>query len=140
MSLFVLDTDTLSLLQRGHPIVSQRVAAHAASLDVAVSIITVQEQIDGWYAYIRKARQPKEIATGYGELTDCVRSLSSLPLLTFTESAVLRFLNLQAMKLNVGPMDLRIAAVVLENSATLVTRNLRDFRRVPGLTIEDWSV
>jgi tRNA(fMet)-specific endonuclease VapC len=44
------------------------------------------------------------------------------------------------MRLNIGLMDLRIGAVALENGFTVITRNLRDFQRVPGLTCEDWSV
>jgi tRNA(fMet)-specific endonuclease VapC len=43
------------------------------------------------------------------------------------------------MSLNVRKMDLRIAAIVLEIGATLVSRNLRDFRRIPNLAVEDWS-
>jgi tRNA(fMet)-specific endonuclease VapC len=37
-------------------------------------------------------------------------------------------------------MDLKIAAIALANDATLLTRNLSDFRKIPGLRIEDWTV
>jgi predicted nucleic acid-binding protein len=35
-------------------------------------------------------------------------------------------------------IDLKIAAIVLRHSATLLSANLRDFRQVPGLSVEDW--
>jgi len=35
-------------------------------------------------------------------------------------------------------MDLKIASIVLEDHATLLSRNLRDFGRVPALQVEDW--
>jgi tRNA(fMet)-specific endonuclease VapC len=59
--------------------------------------------------------------------------------LSFTESAINRRAELRAFKLNVRKMDLAIAAIALEQSAVLLTRNTRDFRRVPGLAVEDWS-
>jgi len=43
------------------------------------------------------------------------------------------------MKLNVGRNDLRLAALALELNATVVTDNIRDFGRVPGLLWADWT-
>ena len=45
---------------------------------------------------------------------------------------------LKTQRLNVGPNDLRIAATALEIGASVVTRNVRDFSRVPGLSIATW--
>lgn len=39
----------------------------------------------------------------------------------------------------IGPDDLMIAAIALANDLTLVTHNLREFNRVPGLKLADWE-
>ena len=43
-------------------------------------------------------------------------------------------------KIRVGTQDLRIAAIALSLSSTVVTRNFRDFEKVPDLKIVDWSI
>ena len=48
MSLFVLDTDLLTLYYRGDPIVVRSVDARPAT-DLAISALTVDEQLTGWY-------------------------------------------------------------------------------------------
>jgi tRNA(fMet)-specific endonuclease VapC len=139
MSLFVLDTDIVSLYYRGEPIVVRNVDSHASS-DLAISVVTVEEQLTGWYSLTRQARQPGEIARAYARLADAVVRLSKWRILLYTESAVARVAELKALRLNVGLMDLRIAAIALENGAVVVTRNRRDFGRIPGLIMQDWSV
>ena len=61
-------------------------------------------------------------------------------ILPYTEAAIARVAQLKSLRLNVRLMDLRIAAVALEYNAVVVTRNQRDFGRVPGLSVEDWSI
>jgi tRNA(fMet)-specific endonuclease VapC len=73
-------------------------------------------------------------------MTAALVSLARFQILSFTEPAILRYEDLYGLKLQVPKMDLRIAAVVLECGGTVVTRNQRDFQRVPGLRIVDWSV
>jgi len=138
MSLFILDTDTLSLQERGHPILSPAIRAHQEEL--AITVISVEEQLSGWYSVLRRATQPPDVARAYERLASAVQFYSGLLILSFTEPAIARFEQLVALKLNIGRQDLRIAAITLEHGGILVTRNLRDFRRVPNLVVEDWSV
>ena len=51
----VLDTDSLSLWQRGHPALSRRIAAQPPA-DLAITVITVQEQLDGWHSQLPRAK------------------------------------------------------------------------------------
>jgi tRNA(fMet)-specific endonuclease VapC len=52
MSLFVLDTDHLTLYYYGDPIVVQRVDSRPPT-DLAISVLTVDEQLTGWYTLTR---------------------------------------------------------------------------------------
>ena len=76
----------------------------------------------------------------YGKLAEHIRFYSTLQILDFSEVAAVEFQRLKGLKLRVGTMDLRIAAVALANNATVWTRNLVDFLRVPGLKVEDASI
>lgn len=138
MSLYVLDTDMLQLFQEGQPIVAARVGAVLPN-ELAISVITIEEQLSGWYTQLRQARDHARLAWAYRRLADTVRSLAKVRILDFDELAIRRCERLKKLKLKVQKLDLRIAAIVLECGAILVTRNRRDFERVPGLRIEDWS-
>jgi len=46
---------------------------------------------------------------------------------------------LKSKKIRIGTMDLKIAAIAIANDAILVTRNLVDFEKVPGLNAQDWT-
>lgn len=45
---------------------------------------------------------------------------------------------LRRQKSNVGSIDMKIAAIAMEHSIPVITRNRRDFLRVPDLSVEDW--
>lgn len=138
MTQYILDTDTLSLLQHGHPKVTKEYTTRRPS-DLAITVISLEEQLSGWYTLLRKARRPDELARVYQRLVDTVRSMAHLTMLPFTVSAIARYQHLIQLKLNVRRMDLRIAAIILDHGGTQVTRNTRDFGRIPGLVLEDWS-
>ena len=138
MSLKILDTVTLSLLEQADLNVLRRFLAVSVS-EVAITVVNVEEQMTGWQVYLRRAKTNKELAVAYAKLAASVRILSGMQILDFTEPAIARYNTLRAMKLNVGKMDLRIAAIALDAGATVITRNLRDFQRVPGLVCENWA-
>ena len=139
MSLYVLDTDTLTLLQDGHAAVTQRFNSHSLA-EMAITVISVEEQLSGWYTKLRRAKKREEKVRVYQRLSNCTQALAGWQILSFTEQAFLHYDNLKTLKLKIGRMDLSIAAITLENGGTLVTRNLRDFQQIPNLPLENWAV
>jgi tRNA(fMet)-specific endonuclease VapC len=134
---YILDTDHVSLLQRGNAAVVTRVAALAAT-DVAITMITADEQLQGRLTVIRRARTQIDAARGYERLYETLRFYGSVALVLY-DAVAARFDDLRRQGIRIGTQDLRIAAIALTQGATLVTRNTRDFSHVPGLITEDWS-
>lgn len=80
MSLYVLDTDTLTLYERMHPAVLRNVFHHSAD-DIRLTTITVEEQLAGWFAMLRSARSPSQIETVHSRLAATVRLLAGWDML-----------------------------------------------------------
>ena len=53
MSLYVLDTDVLTLFVNGNPAVIRNVVDHSADA-LAITVISVEEQLRGWYTVLRR--------------------------------------------------------------------------------------
>jgi tRNA(fMet)-specific endonuclease VapC len=88
----------------------------------------LQEQIRGWLAYLQRAR----------ELDSLLRWFAKMNVLPFNEAAQAQFRVLRKQCRRLGTLDLRIASIALTADSILLSRNLRDFRQVPGLRVEDW--
>jgi tRNA(fMet)-specific endonuclease VapC len=141
MSLWLLDTDHVSLLLERHPQISRQVASVGA--EVVISIVTVQELFNGWVVRINSARDVEDVVRLYGKLSRTVALSGRVRVLDFDKKAGETFVRLLKENPTLSKQrlhkDIRIAAIALVNDATVVTRNYRDFSQVPGLKIEDWS-
>lgn len=138
MSLWILDTDTLSLFLHGESHVCQQVSSVAPE-ELAVAIITVEEVLTGWYAEVRRARRDDQLVRAYAALQQAVEFFRLVRILPFDQDAVRRFHGLRQQHRRLGTNDLRIAAIALEHLGIVVTRNERDFGQVAGIATEDWS-
>lgn len=138
MSRFVLDTDHLSLLQHKHLAILQRIAMLPQD-DLAITVVTAEEQLRGWLNVIRQNAHTDRQIWGYQGLEDTIQRMSQLVVLPFDRAAYDGFVQLRQQRIRIGSQDLRIASIVLSIGATLLTRNQRDFAQVPGLATEDWT-
>jgi tRNA(fMet)-specific endonuclease VapC len=73
-------------------------------------------------------------------LLETLNGFSKAPVLPFDTKAIAMFDEMRKQKVRVATMDLRIAAIAMSNNLVLLTRNIGDFSKVPGLAIEDWTV
>lgn len=141
MTLYVIDTDILSLYQRNHPQVCDRILfARQNSMTLTTTIVTVEEQYAGRLAQIQKAKTPELLITAYDRLTTTFSLFSQLEILGYNRMADDYFRQFRQQGIRIGTQDLRIASISLAHNATVVTRNQKDFGQVPSLIIEDWSL
>jgi len=139
----VLDTDHMSVLERrdqpGAMVLRARLAPLPAA-EVVTTIISYEEQMRGWMAYLAQTRSVAEQVTAYRRLQQHLDNYRRIPVLGFDEAAAVVFQRLRRARLRIGTMDVKIAAIVLSCEALLLSRNLTDFRQVPGLQVENWTV
>lgn len=135
---WLLDTDHVSLHERGHPALKYRFEAIRGD-EVAVSVITVEEMIRGRLAVLARRIDGQARVHAYAKFLETVSFFSSVPVVSFTSNCERQYLTLRSQGLRMGSQDMRIAATALSHGLIVVTRNSRDFERVPGLTIEDWT-
>jgi tRNA(fMet)-specific endonuclease VapC len=139
---YLLDTDHISILQKqsGQEFtnVAARIAQHPHS-DVAFSIVSFHEQVLGCHAYLNRARNSADPVRGYDMVGQVQRDFAAAIVLPFDGAAASEFDSLLAQRIRIATMDLRLAAITLSRGLTLLTRNKRDFSKVPGLMFSDWT-
>lgn len=130
---YLLDTNVLSdLVRRPHGVITRRISLEGED-NVCTSIIVASELRFG------ASKRGSEQLTRQLDLV-----LSTIQVLPFEAPSDHHYAKirvyLEERGTPIGPNDMLIAAQALALDCTLVTGNVREFSRVPGLKVDDWSV
>jgi tRNA(fMet)-specific endonuclease VapC len=115
----ILDTDHVSILQEENDPAYDRLLRQLDQYpqdETAVTIISFQEQIQGWMAYLNQARKPAEVLRAYAELELVLQYYCMVNVLPLNQDARDRCAELQKQGIRVATMDLRIAAIARSRS------------------------
>ena len=128
----LLDTNICIYLIKQRPAEVIERMKRISPTDIGVSAITVAELQYG----AAKSRHPDKNRTALGEF------LAPFELVPFDDRAAFHYGEIRA-RLDregkpIGAMDLLIAAQASSLGVILVTNNIREFERVPGLCVENW--
>jgi tRNA(fMet)-specific endonuclease VapC len=137
--MYLLDTDTLTYVHAGHPRVLERLR-QLDDPDVGTTIITRIELLRGRFEFVLKAANSTELLKAQQLLLRTDELLAQTLVVPLDDAAAAVFDRLRAVRRlrQIGRADLLIASIALAHRATLVTRNVRHFRQVPGLTVLNW--
>ncbi len=130
--IYCLDTDTCVFALRGGFPAIKRNFQRLPAVHIKIPAIVRAELLLG----ALKATDPKKTmhtVESFLEPFDIIE-FGAKESITY---ATVRF-ELERGGFSIGPNDLIIAAIVLSAQATLVTHNIKEFKRVPGLMLEDW--
>jgi tRNA(fMet)-specific endonuclease VapC len=139
--MIAFDADVLTEILRRDRELAQR-AAQFPPQDQAVPIIVIEEIIRGLLNSIRQAEAGRgrlRVEDAYALFGDTFGAFRQITILPLTAQAEAQHQQRRSKKVRVGTHDLRIAAICVAHSATLVSRNRRDFDLIPGLRVEYWG-
>jgi tRNA(fMet)-specific endonuclease VapC len=136
--MYLLDTDHLSLFQRNHPQVTQHLLSKNPNL-LATSIVSYEEQVWGRLNRIRQAKDDIALLRAYKNLEQTLNFFQNIQLVNLDAVSLQIFRQLRSEGVRIGTQDLRIASIALRHQMIVVTRNHKDFSKVPQLHLEDWS-
>jgi tRNA(fMet)-specific endonuclease VapC len=108
----VLDTDHVSILQQRAGLAYIQLSSRLAAVnrdEIAVTMISFQEQMKGWLALLNRARSSAQVILAYGELERMARSFCKMNILSYTDASEDKFVELRKQRIRVGTSDLRIA-------------------------------
>jgi tRNA(fMet)-specific endonuclease VapC len=129
---YILDTNICIYIIKKHPIHVLNNLKNKDISDVCLSSITLAELEYGVQKSERKIQNSLALA----------EFLSPIDIMPFDEKAAMEFGKIRAMLEKkgalIGEYDLMIAAHAVALDLILVTNNDREFKRVPGLRIENW--
>jgi len=130
---YLLDTDTFVYIRRGRPEKAQARFQRLRPGEAVLSVITYGELIYG----IAKKKVGPEPMLRLEELTQIIHVVPLMPATAGVYGSIRA--GLSAKGEMIGANDLWIAAHAISADLILVTNNEREFRRVPGLKIENWT-
>jgi tRNA(fMet)-specific endonuclease VapC len=107
--------------------------------ELAVTIISYEEQTRGWLQLIAQVKTSGDELLAYQRLEKHIQTFARLPVVGYNEKAIQQFQHLRQRYRRLGKMDLKIAAIAISLNATLLTRNLQDFGQISELNATDWS-
>ena len=139
--MIILDTDHISVLQhRRSPQAAclTRRLSMSPDRDILTTVVTVDEQMRGWLAMINRRADVRDQMPYYDRLIGLLGFYRKWRVRRLDEDAASEFRRLREEGLRIGTMDLKIASIALANDATVLSGNLRDFAKVPGLRVENW--
>jgi tRNA(fMet)-specific endonuclease VapC len=135
----LLDTDTLTRAHAGSPGIAERVR-QLGEANLATTVITAIEILRGRHEFLLKASNGEQLLRAQRLLQSSEQLLATLTIIAVERTSAAAFDRLrQDKKLKkIGRPDLLIASIALAKRATLVTRNLKHFRQIGGLQLENW--
>ena len=138
MNIYVFDTDHLSLYGRANPYLIAKL--RESEIRLTTTVINVEEQLRGRLAQVSEIKDGENQSNAYQLLTDTILMLSEFDVLQYDAKARVIYQLLKMQRIRVGTQDMRIASIVIAYNGILLTRNRKDFEKIPNLMIEDWTV